>query len=106
MLFVRSHFVWAEVILVLNFINLSSLYFRHNAYVKGIHFGAVSGPLAWTFVAIYWNGAIMVPHPHSYVARIFGNVFIWSILVYGWFFIAVYKVRYAWLFASLNGARD
>jgi len=93
MLFVRSHFAWAEVILIINFINLSSLYFRHNSYVKGVHFGAVSGPLAWTFVAIYWNGAIMVPHPHTLVARIFGNVFIWSILVYGWFFIAVYKVN-------------
>ncbi|KAK4143343.1 uncharacterized protein C8A04DRAFT_28982 [Dichotomopilus funicola] len=91
MLFVRSHFVWAEVLLLINFFNLSSLYFRHNSYPRFIHLPAVSGPLAWTFVAVYWNGAIMVPHQNSLVARIFANVFVWSILVYGLFFIIVYK---------------
>ncbi|OAA32378.1 hypothetical protein AAL_01710 [Moelleriella libera RCEF 2490] len=91
MLFVRSHFVWAELILILNFLNLSSLYFRHHTYPRFIHTPVVSGPLAWTFVAIYWNGAIMVPHPHTLVARIFGNIFIWSILAYGAFFIVAYK---------------
>jgi len=92
LLFVHSHFVWSEIILILNFINLTSLYFRHNSYPRFIHLPAVSGPLAWTFVAIYWNGAIMVPHQNSLVARIFANVFIWSILGYGMFFIILYKV--------------
>ncbi len=92
MLFVRSLFGWAELILILNFINLSSLYFRHNGYARFIHEPVVSGPLAWTFVAIYWNGAIMVPNSQTLVARIFGNIFIWSILVYGLFFIVAYKV--------------
>lgn len=91
MLFVRSHFVWAEVILIINFFNLSSLAFRHHAYPRFIHAPVVSGPLAWTFVAIYWNGAIMVPHEQSLVARIFANIFIWSIFVYGLFFLAIYK---------------
>ncbi|KAI1171580.1 DUF1774-domain-containing protein [Nemania sp. FL0916] len=91
MLFVRSLFGWAELIIILNFINLSSLYFRHNAYPRFIHIPVVSGPLAWTFVGIYWNGAIMVPNPETLVARIFGNIFIWSILVYGLFFIIIYK---------------
>lgn len=91
MLFVRSHFAWAEVFIILNFINLSSLYFRHPGYARFIHQPAVSGPLAWTFVAIYWNGAIMVASPTSLVARIFGNIFIWAILVYGLFFIVYYK---------------
>jgi hypothetical protein len=92
MLFVRSLFGWAELIIILNFINLTSLYFRHNGYARFLHEAVVSGPLAWTFVAIYWNGAIMVPNPQTLVARIFGNIFIWSILVYGLFFIVVYKV--------------
>ena len=91
MLFVRSHFAWAELMLILNFANLSSLYFRHNTYPRFIHTPVVSMPLAWTFVAIYWNGAIMVPHQHNLVARLFGNVFIWSIMVYGLFFIVAYK---------------
>lgn len=92
MLFVRSHFHWAEVFLVINFFNLTSLYFRHNTYPRFIHTPVVSAPLAWTFVAIYWNGALMVHHPSNLVPRIFGNVFIWAILVYGGFFIVVYKV--------------
>lgn len=91
MLFVRSLFGWAELFIILNFINLTSGYFRHPGYARFIHLPVVSGPLAWTFVAIYWNGAIMVPHPESLVARIFGNIFIWSILAYGLFFIIVYK---------------
>ncbi|KYK59530.1 uncharacterized protein DCS_00660 [Drechmeria coniospora] len=91
MLFVRSHFVWAEVVLVVNFLNLSTLYFRHNTSPRFIHAPVASGPLAWTFVAIYWNGALMVPHQHNLVARILGNVFIWSILAYGSFFIVVFK---------------
>lgn len=91
MLFVRGHFVWAEIILLVNFFNLSSLAFRHHAYPRFIHAPVVSGPLAWTFVAIYWNGAIMVPHEHSLVARIFANIFVWSILVYGLFFVIAYK---------------
>lgn len=92
MLFVRSHFAWAEVIIIINFFNLISLYFRHNTYPRFIHWPVVSAPLAWTFVAIYWNGAIMVPHPDSLVARIFGNIFIWSLLVFGGFYIIIYKV--------------
>ncbi|KAK4248129.1 hypothetical protein C7999DRAFT_13888 [Corynascus novoguineensis] len=91
MLFVRSHFVWAEILLLLNFANLTSLYFRHSAHPRLVHLPAVSGPLAWTFVAIYWNGAIMVPHQNSLVARIFANIFVWSILGYGLFFIVIYK---------------
>lgn len=92
MLFVRSRFYLAELMLVLNFVNLTSLYFRHNTYPRFIHAPVVSGPLAWTFVAIYWNGAIMVPHQDNQVARIFGNIFIWSILGYGMFFLSIYKV--------------
>jgi len=91
MLFTRSHFAWAEVILILNFANLSMLYFRHPGYARFIHLPAVSGPLAWTFVAIYWNGAIMVPGATTLVARVFANIFIWSILAYGLFFIIIYK---------------
>ena len=92
MLFVRSLFGWAELLIILNFINLTSLYFRHSGYARFIHTPVVSMPLAWTFVAIYWNGAIMVPHSGSLVARIFANIFVWSILAYGLFFITVYKV--------------
>jgi hypothetical protein len=94
MLFVRSHFHWAELILVLNFFNLTSLYFRHNTYPRFIHTPVVSMPLAWTYVALHWNGALMVHHPTSLVARIFGNIFIWGILAYGSFYIVAFKVQH------------
>jgi len=90
MLFVRGHFVWSEIILIVNFFNLSALYFRHNTHPRLIHIPVVSGPLAWTFVALYWNGAIAV-NAHSLPARILANVAIWGILVYGLFFLIVYK---------------
>jgi len=90
MLFVRGHFIWSELILVINFFNLSSLYFRHNTHPRFIHIPVVTGPLAWTFVAIYWNGAIMV-NAHTLAARIFANIAIWGILVYGMFFLVAYK---------------
>lgn len=103
MLFVRSHFVWAEIILILNFANLTSLYFRHSTYPRlSVHLPAVSGPLAWTFVAIYWNGAIMVPHHNSLVARIFANIFVWSILGYGLFFIVFYRVRFVFFLSFIS----
>ncbi|TAQ91612.1 hypothetical protein B7494_g122 [Chlorociboria aeruginascens] len=90
MLFVRSHFVWAEIILIVNFFNLSSLYFRHSTHPRFIHIPVVSGPLAWTFVALYWNGAIAVG-AHNLAARIIANIAIWGILVYGGFFLVAYK---------------
>jgi hypothetical protein len=33
----------------------------------------------------------MIPHPAHLVPRILGNIFIWSILVYGGFFIVIFK---------------
>jgi len=90
MLFVRSHFIWAELILIVNFFNLSSLYFRHPAHPRFIHIPVVSGPLAWNFVALYWNGAIMV-NADSLAARILANIAIWGILVYGLFFLVTFK---------------
>lgn len=89
MLFVRSHFIWAEIILIINFLNLTSLYFRHSATPRFVHLPVVSGPLAWTFVALYWNGAIAV-NATGLAARIFANVAIWGILVYGLFFLLTF----------------
>ncbi len=94
LLFVHGHFFWAELILIINFFNLTSLYFRHNTAPRLIHIGVASGPLAWTFVALYWDGAIAV-HAHSLPARILANVSIWGILVFGLFFLAIYKVVHA-----------
>lgn len=92
MFFARSQFVFAELMLILNFFNLTFLYFNHNNHPWFIHVPVVSGPLAWTFVALYWNGAIAA-HATGLAARILANVAIWSFLVYGLFFLVTYKVR-------------
>jgi len=90
MLFVRGHYWWAEVVTIINFFNLSILYFRHNTHPRLIHIPAVAGPLAWTFIQLYWNGAIAVGSDKLW-ARILANIAIWGILVYGGFFLVVYK---------------
>jgi hypothetical protein len=89
-LWVRSHFVLAELLIVINFFNLSFAYFRHSTTPRLIHIGTVSGPLAWNFVALYWVGAVMV-HTNHLAARIVANVFIWGWAGYGIFFLAAYK---------------
>jgi hypothetical protein len=89
-LFVRSHFWLAEVLLVINFFNLSFAYFRHSTTPRAIHVSTVSGPLAWDFVALYWCGAVAV-HTNHEAVRIVANVFIWGWLAYGMFFLVAYK---------------
>jgi hypothetical protein len=41
-------------------------------------------------VALYWNGAIAV-NAQDLAARILANIAIWGILVYGLFFLIIYK---------------
>lgn len=85
-----GHFWYAEAVLVLNYVNLKTLYFRHLRTPRYVHIPVVTGPLAWTFVAILSNGAAMV-NAHTYAARICANVAIWSILLYGIFFLLAFK---------------
>ena len=76
--------------LILNSFNLTSLYFRHLRTQAFIHIPVVTGPLAWNFVAVLSNGAAMVG-AQSLAARILANVAIWSILLYGIFFMGAFK---------------
>jgi hypothetical protein len=101
MLYVRGRFILAEIMLVLNFFNLTYLYFRHNTHPRFIHAPVVSWPLAWTFVALYWDGAIAA-HATGVAARILANVAIWGIFVYGGFFLITYKVRQLTFVAALT----
>ncbi|KKY26253.1 putative atp synthase f0 [Phaeomoniella chlamydospora] len=90
MCYVRGFFWPGELILIANLINQTFLYFRHSKTPRFIHIGAVSGPLTWSYVAIFWNGATMV-HAHSLAARIVANVFVWSWLGFGLFYLAIFK---------------
>ena len=81
MLWTRSRFIIAEIILILNFFNLLAQYFRHPfSQSKGIwtqHIPIVSGPLSWTFVALFWDGAVMVG-AEGLAVRILANVAVWG----------------------------
>jgi hypothetical protein len=90
MLWVRGYFWPAELLLVVNFFNLTSLYFRHSTTPRFVHIPVVSAPYAWTFVALFWDGAAMV-HARTLPARILANIAIWGILGFGGFFILAFK---------------
>jgi len=89
-LWVRSHFWLSELLIVVNFFNLSYAYFQYSKAPRVIHISTVSAPLAWNFVALYWVGAVAV-HSNHLVARIVANVFIWGWVGYGLFFLVAYK---------------
>ncbi|PWI65003.1 hypothetical protein PCL_08362 [Purpureocillium lilacinum] len=91
LLFVHSFFWLSEAVLVLNFINLSVLHFRHKALPLQIQLSAVSFPLSWTFFALYWNGFMMVPNQSLVAARVVGCVFIWALLGYGILSLGAFK---------------
>ncbi|MCJ1447563.1 MAG: hypothetical protein MMC23_008074 [Stictis urceolatum] len=90
MLWVHGFFWIAELLLLINFANLSTLYFRHSTSPLLVHIPVVSGPLAWNFVAIFWCGAAMV-NAQNLAARILANIAIWGILGYGMFFLLAFK---------------
>ena len=90
MLWVRGYFWLGELLLIVNFVNLTSLYFRYSTTPIFIHIPVVSAPYAWTFVAILWDGAAMV-HSSSPPARILANIAIWGILGFGAFFLLTFK---------------
>ncbi|KAG9965161.1 DUF1774-domain-containing protein, partial [Aureobasidium melanogenum] len=89
-LWCRSHFWLAEMLVIINFFNLSALYFKHSRTPRFIHIPVVSGPLALNYVLLFTVGAAAV-NAHSLPARILANVMIWSIMGYGFFFLVAYK---------------
>lgn len=89
-LWVRSHLRLAELLLVANFFNLSFAYFRHPNAPLAIHFGALAGPLAWNFAALYWVGAVAL-RATSLVATVTAHLSIWGWLAYGLFYLVAYK---------------
>lgn len=88
----RSKFLFAEVVLVVNFFNLLTLYFDSFSMPKFHHASGISGPLSWTIVAIYWNGSMMVPQPESLVAGILGIICTCGILGTGLFYAVQFYI--------------
>ncbi|KAF2424503.1 DUF1774-domain-containing protein [Tothia fuscella] len=89
-LWCRSYFWWAELLVIVNFFQLTFTYFRYPSTTKITHAAALAGPLAFSFVALYWTGAAAV-HSHHFAGRVAANVFIWTWAVYGGFYLFVFK---------------
>jgi hypothetical protein len=90
MLWVRSHFWVAEVILIIHVLSQSSAYWLHRGSPPFVHLPALAGPYAWALTALFWNGAIAV-HAHNLPSRIVANIFIWVIFLIGHFHIFAAK---------------
>ncbi|KAF8253244.1 DUF1774-domain-containing protein [Wilcoxina mikolae CBS 423.85] len=93
MLWVRSHTIIAEFVVVVNFLQLTAVYFRYHTAPRLIHLAVSAMPLTWTFFLLLWNGAVMV-HCHSLVCRVFANVAVWGLAAFAGFFLLAFKDYY------------
>jgi len=93
MLWVRNHTIWSELILIINFFNVLSVYLRYSTAPRLIHLSVSVLPLVYIYFMILWNGAVAV-HCHGLVCRIFANVAIWGIAVFAGFFLVAFKDYY------------
>jgi len=78
------------LLLVINFIQLTFAYVRFPNKPRNMHIAVVAGPLAFSFVALFWDGAAAVHSKHP-AAHIAANVFVWTWAVYGLFYLIVFK---------------
>lgn len=95
-LFAKKHFFFAEVILILNLINILGLYFTHKTYsIKPlasyvlVHLAGVALPFSWLLYAVFWNGAVLF-HIHKFVGRVVANVLIWDFLIIPGAFVVLF----------------
>jgi len=89
-LWTREFFWWALLVAIINWLNLTFAYFKWPRHPALMHAGVLAGPLAFAFVALFWDGAAAVG-AHKVAARIVANVFVWSWLVYGGFYLVIFK---------------
>ena len=90
LLLVHSRINWGEVVLILNWFNVTALYFRHLRLPFFVHIPIVAGPLAWSYVVLFTNGAAMI-NSSGTAATTLANVALWSWMLYGLFFLAAFQ---------------
>jgi hypothetical protein len=100
-LWTRSLFWLTLLVAALDFVLLTFAYFRFAAFAvrataagagpsdRVVHAATLAGPLAFAFVALYWDGAAAV-HARHLAARIVANVFVWSWAAYGGFYLVAF----------------
>lgn len=94
----RDAYVFAEIVVILNFFNVLALYVRHKPYAISplstwmtVHLPTAALPFSWLMFALFWNGAVAVHARKSLVARILANIFIWDFLLVPVLFLLLYK---------------
>lgn len=85
-LFARSHYILAELVIILNLFNLSVLFvlaqpyrLRPLAKFLGVHGAVFSFPFAWSFYLLFWNGAVLFG-ARNIMPRLLANLLIWAFL--------------------------
>lgn len=89
-LWCRSYFWQALLLAVVNWLQLTVGYFRYPNSPNSQHVAVFAMPLAFAYVTLFWDGACAV-HAHHVGARIVANVFVWTWVVYGGFYLVVFK---------------
>lgn len=87
--FSNERFVISEILILLNLLNLLTLYFSHKTMsIKSlsdwltVHLPVTGLPLSWTLYAVFWNGACLFhSHNKSLLPRLLGNIFIWEFML-------------------------
>lgn len=96
-LFGRGHFIWSEIFLIANFVNLLAMYVSHRPYAMRplsawmiVHVPTTAMPIAWVGYAIFWNGAVAF-HATGLAARIVANILIWDFLLAPGLFLILFR---------------
>lgn len=97
LLFSNGHYIWSEIFIILNFLQICFFYVGAKTYKTSsiadymfIHAPVTALPLSWLLYALFWNGAVMVGS-HNLAARIVANIFIWNFLFVPMFYIVVFR---------------
>ncbi|KAI5777742.1 hypothetical protein EDC01DRAFT_697828 [Geopyxis carbonaria] len=93
MLWVRSHTILSEIVLIINFFQLTAVYYRNPTAPRLIHVAVSAMPITFTWFMLLWNGAVMV-HCHDLICRVLANVAIWGIAAFAGFFLLAFGDYY------------
>lgn len=107
MLWTSYHPILSEIVVIINFFNLTGAYFRHPSTARApnfIHLAVSALPLTFEFFLLLWNGAVMVHCYHSLVCRVLANIAIWGIVGFAGFFLFAFNDFYVGFATSFLAA--
>lgn len=112
-LFVRGHYLLSFIVVIVNILNLLTLYITHKPYSITplskwllIHIPTTALPLAWTFYQFFWTGAVLFRGTGA-IAKIISLILIWDFLIIPALFVILFRdwatgVAFAYLTIALG----